>query len=196
VLRLITRTAPHLRAEDNRDPFARHTTIRQEGYPPAKRRDREIDTRKGGVFRAPPVSNRFMIRVLNTTEPNAGSAQSAQPERPFPASARIRVTFGLLAGARELFHRIVAFANRGSELFAKTFRGLAKVVAALGSSFGKRRIGKMRPVAHPGPVFLKLNLPLEIGGHLVEFANDPFEIFDFPRLFFDLTALQKHGRFT
>ena len=132
---------------------------------------------------------------MTTARAPSGLAEASRRDE-IPAPARIRVTVGLLAGARELFHRVVAFANRSGELFAKTFRGLAKVVAALGSSLGERRIGKMCPVAHPGPVFFKLNLPLEIGGHLVEFANDPFEIFDFPRLFLDFTALQKHGRLT
>jgi hypothetical protein len=124
-------------------------------------------------------------------------AQGAQPKGPFPASAaRILESFDLLAGTRELFHRVVALANCGGELFAKAFRRLTKVVAALGGSLGKRRIGKMCPISDPGPVFFELDLPLEIRGHLVEFANDPLEIFDLPRLFLDLAALQEHGRFT
>jgi hypothetical protein len=38
-----------------KNPFARQAAIRQEGYPPAKRRDQKWTQEKDGAFRAPPA---------------------------------------------------------------------------------------------------------------------------------------------
>ena len=89
-------------------------------------------------------------------EPERSLAQRRDPERPVAAAAAgIVAALGLLSHAGELFHRIVALANRGSELLAEPLGRLAEVVAALGCGLGERRIRKMSPVANAGPVFLE-----------------------------------------
>jgi hypothetical protein len=54
----------------------------------------------------------------------------------------------------------------------------------------------MSPVANAGAIFLELDLPLQIGRHLIEFANNSFEILDLPRFLLDLATLEENGRFT
>lgn len=196
MLRLITRMeGPEWATTEN--PFARQAPVRQEGYPPAKRRDQEWTQEKGGAFRAPPV---FKCVFDSLARRLAGRipalAERAQAERPFAAPARIVLTVDLLAGAGKLFHRVVALADGGGKLLAKTFRRLPEVVAAQSCSLGERGIGKMSPVANAGAIFLELDLTLEIGCHLVEFANDSLEVLDLPRFLLDLTAFEKNGRLT
>jgi hypothetical protein len=54
VLRWMTRTRSPVEGS-TKNPFARRAAIRQEGYPPAKRRDLEWTQEKDGAFRAPPA---------------------------------------------------------------------------------------------------------------------------------------------
>ena len=108
----------------------------------------------------------------------------------------LRTRLLALGGDRNFVTLVVPVTHGCGEFFAKPFRRLPEVVSALSRSLGKGRIGEMRPIAHAGAVFLELDLAFEIGCHLVEFANDSLQIFDLPRLFLDLAALQEHGRLT
>lgn len=123
--------------------------------------------------------------------------QSGQPEWPLAAPATsILTAINLLRCPGKLFDRVIAFANRGGELFTKAFGRLPKIVPALSGGFGERRIGEMRPVADAGTIFFELDLPFKVGSHLVEFADNPLQVFDFPRFFLHLAALQAQGGFT
>ena len=124
-------------------------------------------------------------------------AERGKPKRPVTAAATgILAAISLLRRPGELLDRIIPFANGGGELLAEAFRRLPEIVAALGGGLGERRIGEMSSIPDAGAIFFELDLALEVRGHLVEFADNPFQIFDFPRLFLHLAALQAQGGFT
>jgi len=148
-------------------------------------------------MRAPLQFPRDMDLRVHGSDPKVGLAQRRKAERPVAADAtRIFASFGLLGRTRKLLHRVVTVTHSRGEFLAEPFRRLPKVVPALSRCLGKRRIGEMRPVAHSGAIFLELDLPLEIGRHLVEFTNDSLEILDLPGFFFHLATFQAYGGLT
>lgn len=63
-------------------------------------------------------------------------AQRRDPKRPVapPTGVIVAAPLCLIAGTGELLPRVVAFADRGSQLFVQPLRRLPEVVAALGCS--------------------------------------------------------------
>jgi hypothetical protein len=73
---------------------------------------------------------------------------------------------------------------------------LTKVVTTLGSRLSEGRVGEMPAIADPGAIFFELDLALEIGSHLIKFANNSLEIVNLSGLLFNLTTLQADGQVT
>ena len=115
-------------------------------------------------------------------------------ERPLPSEAGLQA-LALLRCVADLLDDIVTFAYRGGEFLAQSFCRIAKIIAPNSGGFRKCRIGEVRAITNSGAIFFDLYLPLQIGGHLVEFPNNAFQVLDLARLFLNLAALQKHGGF-
>jgi hypothetical protein len=118
-----------------------------------------------------------------------GSAMDAGAH-PVPAApeAAVVAMIGLGRGARKFAGGIVAFTDGGCEFLAQPIGRSLEIIAALGCRFGKCRIGEVPAIPDASSIFFQLNLAFEIGGHLVEFADDPFQVFDLSGFFVDLAA--------
>lgn len=187
------------RRSEHRNPRtpARRTPFGQDGKARSVKPLTEFGTKK-----AAPFGHRLKTCIywwpLQASQPRStGLAKGREAERTLAAAgARIFHILRLLRSARKLLNGVVAFANGGCELFTKPFRRLTEVVAALGGGFRKRRIGEMSAIANAGAIFFELDLALEIGGHLIKFANNSLEIVNLSGLLFHFPTLQANGHVT
>jgi len=82
------------------------------------------------------------------------------------------------------------------ELGLEAVGGGPQVVATLARRLGEGRIGEMRWITDAGALFLGLDLPIEVAGHSVEFADHVLQIGRFACFFVGGEALQSQRRFT
>lgn len=54
----------------------------------------------------------------------------------------------------------------------------------------------MSAIANAGAIFFELDLALEIGSHLIKFANNSLEIVNLSGLLFNFPTLQANGHVT
>ena len=111
-------------------------------------------------------------------------------------STRHPVDFALGLGrvTVEIRARVIALAYGGLEFDLQIADRRAQVVAPLRSCLGQRRISEVSAIFNAGAIFFRLDLTIELGCHVLEFADHKFDVRYFAPLLFTLETLEAEAR--
>ena len=146
-----------------------------------------IDSRLAGFpdarARCRPVNDQLATRWAPTT---SSSRTTAGLLEPYPLGVALLEQLDLL----ELLARLVELAAGGRELGREIGGRRRQIIAPLHRRLGEGRVGVMVDVGDAGALLLDGDLPVEVRGHMVKFADHRLDIGDLAALLLDFEALQ------